>query len=81
MVVSITMAAFSNASHTSLFDPHGGSFNWLSMKSNFVHLIHQADLQMNGKTIESTQLFINIAKNVQMLSEMSVIDLRIMGHW
>ena len=45
-----------------------------------MHLIHQADLQINGKTIESTQPYINIAKHFQMLSEMSVNDLATEGH-
>ena len=81
MVVPITMvAAFSTANNAALLDPNGGSINLLSIKSNFMHLIHQADLQINGKTIESTQPFINIAKHFQMLSEMSVNDLQTMGH-
>ncbi len=50
--------------------------NLLSMKSNFMHLIRQADLQINGKTIESTQPFINVAQHFQMSSEMSVNDLQ-----
>ena len=81
MVVPITMvAAFSTANNATLNDPNGGSINLISMKSNFIHLIHQADLQINGKTIESTQPFINIAKHFQMLSEMSVNDLQTIGH-
>lgn len=81
MVVPITMvAAFSTANNAALNDPNGGSVNLLSLKSNFIHLIHQADLQINGKTIESTQPFINVAKHFQMLSEMSVNDLQTMGH-
>ena len=43
--------------------PVNGNFSLLSMKTNFINLIHQADLQINGKTIESTQPFINIAKH------------------
>ena len=81
MVVPITMvAAFSTANNAALNDPNGGSINLLSLKSNFIHLIHQADLQINGKTVESTQPFINVAKHFQMLSEMSVNDLQTMGH-
>ena len=34
------------------------------------------DLVVQGKTIESTQPFINGARNFQMLSEMSIKDLR-----
>ncbi len=34
--------------------PLAGTSNLCSIKTNFVNLIHQADLQVNGKTIEST---------------------------
>ena len=54
--------------------------NLCSIKTNFVNLIHQADLQVNGKTIESTQPFINVARHFQLLSEMSVSDLTTIGH-
>jgi hypothetical protein len=37
-------------------------------------------LQVNGKTIESTQPFINVSRNFQLLSEMSVNDLTTIGH-
>jgi hypothetical protein len=50
------------------------------MNSNFVHLIHQADLQINGKTTESTQPIINIAKHFKMVSEMSINDSATVGH-
>jgi hypothetical protein len=49
------------------------------MKSIFVHLIHQADLQINGKTIESTHPYVNIAKHFQMLSEMLFNNLATVG--
>ena len=79
MVIPITMvAAFSTGSI--IVDPVAGNVNLLSLKTNFIHLIHQADLQINGKTIESTQPYINIAKHFQMLSEMSVNDLATVGH-
>jgi hypothetical protein len=51
-----------------------------SIKTNFVNLIHQADLQVNGKTIESTQPFINVTRHFQLLSEMSINDLATIGH-
>jgi len=50
-----------------------------SIKTNFLNLIHQADLQINGKTVESTQPFINVARNFQMLSEMGTNDLETIG--
>jgi hypothetical protein len=54
--------------------------NLLSSKTNFIDLMHQADLQINGKTIESTQPYINISKHFQMLSEMSFNDVATVGH-
>jgi hypothetical protein len=60
--------------------PLPGASNLFSIKTNFVNLIHQADLQVNGKTIESTQPFINVARHFQLLSEMRVNDLVTMGH-
>jgi len=75
-VIPIVMvAAFSTANNAALVAPGVGAVNLLSIKSNFMHLIHQADLQINGKTIESTQPFINVVKHFQMLSEMSFNDL------
>ena len=79
LVVPITMvAAFSTGA--ALVAPVAGNVNLLQMKSNFIHLIHQADLQINGKTIESTQPFVNIQKHFQMISEMSINDLDTIGY-
>jgi hypothetical protein len=78
-VLPITMvAAYVNAGTLVALTP--GSQSLLSIKTNFVNLIHQADLQINGKTIEPTQPFINIARHFQLLSEMSVNDLKTLGH-
>ena len=60
--------------------PVAGNVALLSPKNNSINLIHQADLQINGKSIESTQPYLNICKNFQMLSEMSVNDLATIGH-
>ena len=82
-VIPIVMvAAFSTANNAALVAPTAavGAVNLLSIKTNFMHLIHQADLQINGKTIESTQPFINVVKHFQMLSEMSVNDLATIGY-
>jgi len=80
-VIPITMvAAFSTAVAGTLVAPVAGNVNLLSLKNNFVHLIHQADLSVGGNTIQDQQPFINIAKHFQMLSEMSVGDLRTVGY-
>ena len=80
MVVPITMVAAFGAGSGTLVAPVNGNGQLLSTKTNFIHLIHQADLQINGKTIESTQSFVNIAKHFQMLSEMSINDLATIGN-
>ena len=41
---------------------------------------HQADLQIQGKTIEPTQPYISIAKHFKMISEMSVNNLKQMEY-
>jgi hypothetical protein len=81
VVLPITMvAAYSTAVSGTLVAPSTGNINLLSMKNNFIHLIHQADLSINGKTVEDAQPFVNIAKHFQMLSEMSVGDLKTVGY-
>lgn len=82
LVMPITMvAAFSTgANNGTLVAPAEGNVNLLSMKNNFIHLIHQAELSINGKTAEDSQPFINIAKHFQMLSEMSTGDLKTVGY-
>jgi hypothetical protein len=67
--------AFRKSDNT-LLAPGDGASSLCSIKTNFVNLIHQADLQINGKTIESTQPFINVARHFQLLSEMSINDLQ-----
>ena len=51
-----------------------------TIKSDFLNLIHQADVVVNGKSIEQCQPFINIARHFQLISEMSVNDLATLGH-
>jgi hypothetical protein len=73
------VAAYATAAGV-IVAPLTGDSNLCSIKTNFVNLIHQADLQVNGKTIESTQPFINVVRHFQLLSEMSVNDLTTVGH-
>ena len=70
IVIPVTMAAaFSNSG--TIVAPVPGSSALCSLKSNFLNLIHQADISVQGKTLESTQAYINICKHFQMISEMS----------
>ena len=79
IVIPVTMAAaFSNSG--TIVAPVPGSSALCSLKSNFLNLIHQADISVQGKTLESTQAYINICKHFQMISEMSENDLKTLGH-
>ena len=51
-----------------------------TIKSDFLNLIHQTDILVNGKSIEQCQPFINIGRHFQLISEMSQQDLKNMGH-
>ena len=82
VVLPIMMvAAFStSANNGTLVTPSAGTVNLLSLKNNFIHLIHQADITIGNKTVEDLQPLINIAKHFQMLSEMSYGDLNQLGY-
>lgn len=78
--VVLTFALSTSANNGTLVAPTAGTSSLLSLKSNSVNLIHQADFTINGKTIESTQPYTNVYKNFKMLSEMSINDQKAMGH-
>jgi hypothetical protein len=77
--ITIVAATVSNATGTLVAPTAAGLSQLCSIKTNNLNLIHQADLQIQGKTIEPTQPYINIAKHFKMISEMSVNDLKQMG--
>ena len=78
--ITIVAALTSDGAGTLLAPTGTGLSSLCSIKTNNLNLIHQADLQIQGKTIEPTQPYINIAKHFKMMSEMSVNDLKQMGH-
>ncbi len=75
LVLPITMVAACRTNTGVVTSVSPGGSNLCSIKTNFIHLIHQADIQIGGKTIESTQPFLNIVKHFKMISELSVNDL------
>jgi len=44
------------------------------------YILHQCDISVQGKILESTQAYVNICKHFQMISEMSENDLKTLGH-
>ena len=81
-VLPIAMVAgFStNVTGGTIVAPSARSQALCTIKSDFLNLIHQADVVVNGKSIEQCQPFINIARHFQLISEMSVNDLATLGH-
>lgn len=49
------------------------------LKSGYHHLIHSAELVIDGQTVSQTQPFLGTFTHVKLLSELSVNDLRTMG--
>jgi hypothetical protein len=81
-VLPIAMVAgfSSNVTGGSIIAPTARSQALCTIKSDFLNLIHQADVVVNGKSIEQCQPFINIARHFQLISEMSDNDLKTLGH-
>jgi len=67
------VAGFSTGS--ALVAPTERSQALCSIESSFLNVIHKVDITVNGKSIESTQPFIEIARQFQFISEMSVNEL------
>lgn len=80
VVLPITIVAITQATAGGgVLAKTDGLVNLISLKSNYVNLIHQCDVQINGKTCNDLQPFTNVIKNFEMLSEMSPSDLQIYG--
>jgi hypothetical protein len=72
------VAGFSNG--TGIVAPTERSQALCTIKSDFLNLIHQADITVNGRSVESTQPYIHIVRHFQLISGMSVNDLATLGH-
>ena len=74
------VAAFATNSAV-LAAPANTTARWAlcSLKENYVKLLHQADIAINGKTVEETQPYLGQYVNIKMLSEMSQTDLKYAG--
>ena len=75
----VTVAAFGTNTAGGTVAPVAGNYALTSIKSSYLNLIHQCDLNIDGKTIESTQPYQNVACNFRMMSEMSIGDQKTMG--
>ena len=59
--------------------PPSSAWALATLKSGYHHLISQADLQIDGKTVSETQPFLGTFTHVKLLSELSQNDLKSIG--
>jgi hypothetical protein len=75
----VMCAEFRTAAGAAQVAPSVSSWALCSLKNGFHHLVHQIELKANGKTIQDSQGFTNIAKNFRLLSSMTESDLKNMA--
>jgi hypothetical protein len=71
----ISSAVISKSDGTILTPPALGA-SLMTLKSNYMHLIHQVDLTCDGKTIQSSQQFLSMIQYFKLLSSLSASDLK-----
>ena len=79
LVIPITMTAACSTGTALQVGASPGASALCSMKTNYIHLIHSADIQLGNKTLESNQPYLNIVKHFKMISEMNLNDLATIG--
>lgn len=79
LTIPIQMVAAFSTGNALVAPSTCATYSLLSLKNGYHHLIHSADLVIDGKTISDSQPFLNINTHVKMLSEMSYTDLLTSG--
>lgn len=79
LVIPITIVAACRTASALVSTASPGASSLCSIKQNYSHLIHSADIQLGSKTLESNQPYLNILKHFNMLSNMNLNDLATIG--
>lgn len=79
LTIPITMVVATSIGAAVTVPPGNAGWALQSLKSGYHNLIHQADLQIDGKTISETQPFLGTFTNIKLLSELSQNDLKSIG--
>jgi len=80
LTIPITMVfALSIAGSAPSVAPPTAGWALQTLKSGYHNLIHQADLQVDGKTVSESQPFLGTMTGIKLLSEMSQTDLKSFG--
>ena len=75
LTIPIVMTASFSTTAGVTVAPVSGNNALLTLKSNYQNLVHQIEIQADGKTVNETQPFVNVFQNFRMLSQMSANDL------
>jgi len=68
-----------NAGNGAAVAPADSAYAIASLKTNNACIIHQIDLQINGKTVTQLQPYSNLQNGFDMITKMSVDDLKLEG--
>ena len=80
VTIPIIMAIATGALNTAPNQvPPTAAWALATLKSGYHHLISQADLQIDGKTVSETQPFLGTFTHIKLLSELSQNDLKSIG--
>ena len=74
-LVNCAVATSTDTNGTPQTAPTAGA-SLLSMKSNYQHLVHQAEMVANGKTLHGLQPFLSMFNHFKLMSQMSATDLK-----
>ena len=80
LTIPVTMVfALSVAGAAPTVAPPTAGWALQTLKSGYHNLIHQADLQIDGKTVSESQPFLGTFTGIKLLSELSQTDLKSFG--
>jgi hypothetical protein len=79
IIPTVTCVRLTNAGNGAAVAPADSAYAIASLKTNNSCIIHQIDLQINGKTVTQLQPYSNIQNGFDMITKMSVDDLKLEG--
>jgi hypothetical protein len=79
IIPTVTCVRLTNAGNGAAVAPADTAFAIASLKTNNACIIHQIDLQINGKTVTQLQPYSNLMNGFDMITKMSVDDLKLEG--
>jgi len=79
IIPTVTCVRLTNLANGAAVAPSNNAYAIASLKTNNACIIHQIDLQINGKTVTQLQPYSNLMNGFDMITKMSVDDLKLEG--